>query len=245
MGELAGKCGIVTGTASGMGRATARLFAEAGARVLAVDIADQPAPADDRITPHRADVSDEAAVIGAVAAARHRFGRIDFLCNVAGIGLYGKAAELSTAAFEKVMAVNHTSIFLLMKHVIPTMVAQGGGAIVNWSSVGGLNASDRGTVAYASSKAAIIAASKSAAIDYGAANIRVNVLCPGFILTEGIGQEALDLYPAGGLLAKAALGRPGQPGEVAEAAVFLASDRASYPSGAVIPVDGGWSARLA
>lgn len=240
---LAGKCAIVTGASSGMGRATAELFAKEGARVVAVDLEESSVAAGTIF--HQADVSSETAVQGFVKRALEEFGRIDVLCNVVGIGLYAKAAEMSVETFHKVMDVNLLSVFLGMKHVIPSMVEQGGGSIINWSSVGGMNASNRGTIAYSASKFGIIGVTKVAAIDYGANNIRVNAICPGFIPTEKLGQEALRLYPTGGLLEKAPLQRAGRAEEVAQVAAFLASDRASYVSGAIIPVDGGWSARLA
>jgi NAD(P)-dependent dehydrogenase (short-subunit alcohol dehydrogenase family) len=128
-----------------------------------------------------------------------------------------------------------------MKHGIRAMLKSGGGSIVNWSSIGGLNASP-GTGVYCAAKAGVIAVTKAGAIEYGAKGIRVNVICPGFILTEimGSGGESIP-----GIKEKAALKRAGLPHEVAEVGAFLASDRASFVSGAVIPVDGGWSAKLA
>lgn len=249
MGMLDGKCAIVTGAGSGMGKATALLFAREGARVLAADISGNEVniarQAGSNAIPFRVDVSKEDEVAAMVQRAVAEFGRVDALCNVVGIGLYAKVAEMPQDTFDKVIAVNLRSVYLGMKHVIPVMVKQGGGAIINWSSVGGLNASTRGTVAYASSKAGIIAATKVAAIDYGAAGIRANAICPGFVLTEGLGKEAAELYPDQALFQKAPLGRSGEPEEIAQMAAFLASDRASYVSGAIIPVDGGWSARLA
>jgi NAD(P)-dependent dehydrogenase (short-subunit alcohol dehydrogenase family) len=124
------------------------------------------------------------------------------------------------------------------------MVESGGGSITNWSSVGGLNAGDRGSVAYSSSKFGLLGMTKVAAVDYGRQNVRVNVICPGFVVTEVLGKAALDLPGGAALFEKAALGRAGRPEEVAEVAAFLASDRASFITGAVIPVDGGWSSRL-
>jgi NAD(P)-dependent dehydrogenase (short-subunit alcohol dehydrogenase family) len=129
-----------------------------------------------------------------------------------------------------------------MKHGIRSMLPTGGGAIVNWSSVGGLGASTRGTSIYSAAKAGVIAATKAAAAEYGRQGIRANALCPGFILTEIMGAAGAASYP--GIAEKAAMGRPGQPDEVAEVAAFLVSDKASYVSGAIIPVDGGWSAKL-
>jgi NAD(P)-dependent dehydrogenase (short-subunit alcohol dehydrogenase family) len=246
--ELQGKAAIVTGAGSGMGKATVEVFVREGAQVLAVDISGQQdkvaARLGSQVVPMHADVAAEADVEAMVARAIKEFGKVDILCNVVGIGLYAKAAELPSDQFDKVIAVNLRSVYLGMKAVIPHMVEQGGGSIINWSSVGGLNASNRGTVAYSASKFGIIGMTKVANVDYGADNVRVNAICPGFIMTEVLGREALALYPDGGLLEKAPLGRAGEPHEIAEVASFLASDRASFVSGAAIPVDGGWSAKL-
>lgn len=247
--ELQGKVAIITGAGSGMGKATVEVFVREGAQVLAVDISgrqqDVAAQLGDSVVPMHADVSVEEDVDAMVAAAIERFGRVDTLCNVVGIGLYAKAAELPPDHFDKVIAVNLRSVYLGMRAVIPHMVEQGGGSIINWSSVGGLNASNRGTVAYSASKFGVIGMTKVANVDYGSKGVRVNAICPGFVMTEILGREALELYPDGGLLEKAPLGRAGKPHEIAEVASFLASDRASFISGAAIPVDGGWSAKLA
>ncbi len=129
-----------------------------------------------------------------------------------------------------------------MTHGIRTRLPTGGGSILNWPSVGGLNGS-AGTSVYSAVKHGIIGASKSAAIEYGTQGIRVNVISPGFVLTEIMAGRAEDFIPD--IAAKAALGRAGQPHEVAEVGAFLASDRASFVIGAVLAVDGGWSAKLA
>lgn len=247
--ELKGKVAIVTGAGSGMGRATVEVFVREGARVLAVDISGQQdevaAQLGASVVPMHADVSSEADVAAMVERAIAEFEKVDVLCNVVGIGLYAKAADLPPDQFDKVIAVNLRSVYLGMRAVIPHMIAQGGGSIINWSSVGGLNASNRGTVAYSASKFGVIGMTKVANVDYGAHGIRVNAICPGFVMTEVLGREAFDLYPDGGLLEKAPLGRAGEAHEIAEVASFLASDRASFVSGAAIPVDGGWSAKLA
>ncbi|HEY1971495.1 MAG TPA: SDR family NAD(P)-dependent oxidoreductase, partial [Pseudonocardia sp.] len=225
--ELEGKVAIVTGAGSGMGRATAATFARYGARVLAVDISgkekDLAAESGPAVVPYRADVSDEAEVAGMVEAAVNEFGRLDTLCNVVGVGVFAKVAELDAADFDRVLAVNLRSAFLGIKYAVPVMIENGGGAIINWSSIGGLNAGDRGSAAYSSSKFALLGLTKVAAVDYGAHNIRVNVLCPGFVVTEVLGRLALELPGGASMPEKAALRRAGRPEEVAEVAAFLAS----------------------
>jgi NAD(P)-dependent dehydrogenase (short-subunit alcohol dehydrogenase family) len=145
--------------------------------------------------------------------------------------------------YDKIMNVDLRGVFLGTKFGIRAMLAQGsGGSIVNWSSLGGLNASPSTSV-YSAAKAGVISFTKAAAVEYGARGIRANCLCPGFIHTEmsAVGGEKLAAF----MNKKAALGRGAKPEEVAEVAAFLASDRASFVSGAIIPVDGGWGARIA
>jgi NAD(P)-dependent dehydrogenase (short-subunit alcohol dehydrogenase family) len=144
--------------------------------------------------------------------------------------------------YDRTMDIDLRGVLLGMKHGIRAMLEAGnGGAIVNWSSVGGLNASIATSV-YAAAKAGVIAITKAGAVEYGRKGIRVNAVCPGFIHTEGMGAHPEHMP---GILEKAALKRGGQPHEVAEVAAFLASDRASFVTGAVIPVDGGWVAQVA
>lgn len=130
-----------------------------------------------------------------------------------------------------------------MKYGIRAMLETGGGVVLNWSSVGGLNASPIGTSVYSAAKAGVIAVTRSAASEYGPKGIRANAICPGFIQSEIMGARGAKHYPE--MLQKSALQRAGAPGEIAEVAAFLASDRTSFVTGVAIPVDGGWSARLA
>lgn len=244
MGELDGKVAVITGAGSGMGRASARVFVREGARVLAADVSgrqeDTAAELGRAVVPWQCDVRAEADVEAMFAAALDTFGRVDVVCNVAGVGSAGMLADLDVGEYERVMAVNLTGVMLGTKHGIRAMLPTGGGAIVNWSSIGGLGASV-GTSAYCASKAGVITFTKAAAIEYGPQGIRANAICPGFVETELTGGPGSGArFPK--LIEATALKRAGQPEEVAELASFLASDRASYITGAVITIDGGTTA---
>jgi NAD(P)-dependent dehydrogenase (short-subunit alcohol dehydrogenase family) len=245
-GLLDDKVAVITGAGSGMGKASVKVFVREGAKVAAADSsgAEQDTATDvgGDVLPVHCDVSQEADVEAMMAAAVKEFGRVDVVLNVAGIADGCALADLTMEFYDRLMDVDLRGVMLGMKHGIRTMLPTGGGSIVNWSSVGGLNGSAFTSV-YQAAKHGIIGAGKSAAIEYGTQGIRVNTICPGFILTEIMAQGAEDFIPD--IAAKAALNRAGQPYEVAEVGAFLASDRASFITGAVIPVDGGWSAKLA
>ncbi len=246
MGLLDEKVAVITGAGSGMGKASVKVFVREGAKVVAADISgaeqDTAAEVGDGVLPVHCDVSEEADVEATMATAVKEFGRVDAVLNVAGIADGCALADLTMEFYDRLMDVDLRGVMLGMKHGIRAMLATGGGSIVNWSSVGGLNGAAFTSV-YQAAKHGIIGAGKSAAIEYGTQGIRVNTICPGFILTEIMAQGAEDFIPD--IAAKAALNRAGQPHEVAEVGAFLASDRASFITGAVIPVDGGWSAKLA
>jgi NAD(P)-dependent dehydrogenase (short-subunit alcohol dehydrogenase family) len=178
------------------------------------------------------------------AAALDAFGRVDAILNVAGIGAAAPLAEVTTDEYERVMDVDLRGVFLGTKHGINTLLGCGGGVILNWSSTGGINATAFPVSVYSAAKAGVIAFTKAAAVEYGTRGIRAIAICPGFIETEmSGGPGAAQRFPQ--LVQGTALKRGGQPEEVAELASFLCSDRATYITGAVVPVDGGMTATLA
>lgn len=246
MGLLDGKTAVITGAGSGMGKASVKVFVREGAKVVAGDISgaeeDTAAEVGDGVVPVHCDVTKEDEVEAMIAKAVDTFGRVDAVLNVAGIADGCMVGDLDMALYDRLMDVDLRGVFHGMKHGIRAMLGSGGGNIINWSSIGGLNGT-AGTSVYSAAKHGIIGASKAAAIEYGTQGIRVNVICPGFVLTEIMAQGAEDFIPD--IASKAALNRAGQPHEVAEVGAFLASDRASFITGAVIPVDGGWTAKLA
>jgi 3alpha(or 20beta)-hydroxysteroid dehydrogenase len=245
MGRLDGKVALITGAARGQGEAEARLFAEEGAKVVLGDILDDAGKAvaaslgDIAIYLHH-DVSQEDSWANFVATALDTFGRVDVLVNNAGIIHVAPIAEISLANYMKVINVNQVGCLLGMKSVIPAMVQAGGGSIINVSSTSGMEGT-MGLVAYVSSKFAIRGMTKTAALELGRAGIRVNSLHPGGVDTP-MGDGSMDGFEqvdTTGFFDTLPLGRIGKPIEMAQLALFLASDDSSYCTGAEFLADGG------
>ncbi|MFN8163373.1 MAG: SDR family NAD(P)-dependent oxidoreductase [Solirubrobacterales bacterium] len=250
--KLEGRAALVTGAGSGIGRASAELFAKEGAEVVAVDVnADSARATADAI--ERAggtaiavptDVADPAAVEAMAAAAFERFGRVDVLMSNAGIlDDYEPAAETSDEVWNRVLEVNLNGMFFTARALIPKMLEHGGGAIVNVASTAGLNGGNGGA-AYTTSKHGVIGFTRQLCFDYARKGIRCNVICPGAVET-GMTKEIFAAADAEVMKAveSAPIGRWAQPEELAAAALFLASDDASFVNGAVYVVDGGFDSK--
>jgi NAD(P)-dependent dehydrogenase (short-subunit alcohol dehydrogenase family) len=244
-GELAGKIAVITGAGSGMGKASVKAFIRHGAGgVVAADISgaeqDTAAEVGDTVVPFHCDVRREADVAAMFDRAVQQFGRVDAVLNVAGIGMGKTFLEITQDDYDRGMDIMMRGVFLGTQYGVKALLNTGGGVIINWSSLAGLNASPRTSV-YAAAKAGVIAVTKAAALEHGGDHIRVNAICPGWVLTEGMGKGIIHIKDQ--LEPKIPMHRIGEPGEIAEVAAFLCSDRASYINGAVINVDGGYSAR--
>ena len=238
--RFAGKHAIVTGGASGIGAATvARLVAE-GAEVLVADLhepAELPAGAAFRKTD--ATLPEDAAAL--VADAGQRWGRLDILVNNAGAGWLGDSETTALEDWDRLFAINVRAVFLACKAAIPLMRASGGGAIVNTASISGL-AGDYAMAAYNASKGAIVNYTRSLAVDCAAHGIRANALCPGLIDTPMSSGGLGDPLDRAHWFERIPLGRAGRPEEMAAVIAFLASDDASYVTGAMMVADGGVTA---
>ncbi len=235
--RLAGKVCIVTGAASGIGLASAELFAAEGATVVAADLAG---------TPYRVDVSDETETRALAAAVVAEHGRIDVLFNNAGIAGVGDVEETTLELWERVMAVNVRGVFLMARAVVPTMVAQGSGSIVNMSSAIAETGLAR-RVSYAASKGAVLALTKSMQVDLAPHGVRVNALLPGTIMTPFVERYLAESYadPEEGrrsIRSRQLTGELGTAADVARAALYLASDDSRFVMGSGLVVDGGLSA---
>ncbi len=250
MGEmLKGKVAIVTGGASGIGRATAALFAREGANAVVADY--EPTGGQDTVKMIQGeggeaffvetDVSRPEDVERMVKETVKTYGRLDILFNNAGVGETAKATEASLEHWERVLAINLRGVFLGCKYAIPEMIRNGGGSIINNASILAEVGFSEAT-AYAASKHGIAGLTQTIAIDYAAQGIRANTVCPGFIRTPMV-MKGLDEETRGYIAGLHPLGRMGEPEEVAEAVLFLASDRSSFVTGTCLFVDGGYTAR--
>ena len=241
---------VVTGGAAGLGYATARRFAEEGCRVAIWDVHDSTAPPDEgsplvEAIVRRVDVTDRGSVDAGLSAVIERWGRIDILVNNAGILRDAQlvkwkdgavAATLADESFDAVMGVNLRGVFLCTRAVVPHMIAAGGGVVLSASSVVGLYG-NFGQTSYAAAKAGVINMTRTWARELGRHNIRVNTVAPGFIATDMVRSMPQQVLRS--MIAHTPLGRMGDADDIAEAYVWLASDRARFVNGAVLSVDGG------
>ncbi|HEY3908279.1 MAG TPA: glucose 1-dehydrogenase [Stellaceae bacterium] len=248
--RLEGKVALITGAASGMGASMARLFAGEGGKIVIADLLEEEGKrvaadivaANGAAVFHRLDVSSEAEWKAVIDATLGEYGRLDILVNDAGLS--GSAVEdlLDTAAWDRLMAVNARGVFLGIKFAIPIMKAQGGGSIVNVSSISGITGQHGVHVAYNASKGAVRTLTKAAAVQHGADNIRVNSVHPGLMPPMRSSGRTADPEVRARMLRQVPMGRAGRVEEVANAVLFLASDEASYITGAELYVDGGYLA---
>ena len=252
-GMLDGKSALITGGGGGIGRATALAFAREGARVAVADLASAAAgetvalvnAAGGQAISLSGDMSNDADVRAMIEAVVGTYGRLDCAFNNAGIAGWQvdaggkKTAEWSEEAFDRMIAVNLKGVWLCMRHELPQMQAQGGGAIVNTGSIAGLVGLPTSS-AYVAAKHGVIGLTKTAALEYADANIRVNAVCPGYIKTQM--TEDTMRRRGDSILGQVPFKRMGNPEEIAEMVVWLCSERASYVSGVAYNVDGGWMA---
>ncbi len=238
---LEGKRAIVTGAASGIGAATARLLMARGARVVAVDVAGDAladAVAGSDLIPHVADLSDQAAVEAMIAFAVERLDGLDILVNNAGIGALAKTADLDPATWRKVMAIDLDAVFYAARKALPHLV-ESRGCIVNTASISGIGA-DYGFAAYNAAKAGVIGLTRVMAIDYAKDGVRVNAVSPGFTETAMVTHMPPAIRDA--YLARIPMRRAGTAEDMARAIAFLASADAGYVTGHNLVVDGGITA---
>ena len=236
---------IVTGGASGIGEASVRAFAREGAKVVIADFADHGQALADELGTDKAlfikiDVTDSAAVQAMIAQTVTKFGRLDVMFANAGIAADAPVDELEESAWQRTIDINLNGVYLCDKYAIQQFLKQGGGVIVNCGSIHS-HVGKRGVTAYAAAKGGVKLLTQTLAIDYGAKNIRVNAVCPGYIdtpLLSHIPDEAKQK-----LVALHPMGRLGRAEEVADAVLFLASDEASFVTGSSLLVDGGYTAQ--
>jgi NAD(P)-dependent dehydrogenase (short-subunit alcohol dehydrogenase family) len=251
MGRIEGRVALVTGAASGIGAACVARFAAEGAQIAGADLSapagsewEHTAKTATRALALACDVRDEASVERMVADVVAQLGRIDIVVNAAGVAGGGAVHMLSADEWDRIVDTNLKGTFLVCKHAIARMFEQGGGSVINIASIEGIEGTEGGS-AYNASKGGVVLLTKNLAIDYGRKNIRVNCICPGFIDTP----MTASVFSSPGMTEYLErfrdahqLGRVGQPEEIASAALFLASEDASFVSGHALVVDGGFTA---
>jgi 3(or 17)beta-hydroxysteroid dehydrogenase len=242
--RLADKVAIISGAASGMGAATARLFAREGAKVVIADVLEREGRevaeaigAQARF--ERLDVSSEERWAAVISATTQHFGKLDVLVNNAGISGSAEQDFYSTEAWHRIMAINATGVFFGIKHAIPAMIANGGGSIVNLSSIAGIIGSEHVHMAYNASKAAVRLMTKSVAVQHAKNKVRCNSVHPGIMPPMRTSGRTADPAVRAERMRVIPMRRPGEVDEVAYAILFLASDEASYITGSEVHVDGG------
>ncbi len=246
--DFSGKTAFITGGASGIGRACALAFAEAGANVVVADIAvaDAAAYEAEMVAAGApaavftvADVRDETAVEAAVALAAGRFGRIDFALNNAGVeGPYGPIHELAAEDFDRLVSINLRGVFLGVKHEVRHMLGHGGGVIVNTSSTAGVRAIPNVAI-YSATKHGIVGLTKAAAAELAPSGIRINAVAPGPVATGLLSRMIEGHVPLEAIAQAVPLGRISDPSEIAAAVLWLCSDASGFVTGAVLVADGG------
>ncbi|GDX29743.1 3-oxoacyl-ACP reductase [Actinomycetes bacterium] len=252
MDRLKGKVALITGAGTGMGNVAAQIFAAEGARIMVVDINAEMGNATVEAIKSEggqaafiaADVSDEQQVKAMVKGALDNFGALHIVYNNAGIfpADDGGLTETSSSTWDQVLAVNLKGVWLGCKYAIPALIASGGGSIINVASFVALMGAATPQIAYTASKGGVLAMTREIAVEYARKKIRANALCPGPIDTPLLAELMANPEWARRRLMHIPMGRPGRPEEIAKAALFLASDDASFMTGAALVVDGGITA---
>jgi len=250
--QFEGKVALVTGAASGIGRASALAFARAGAKTVVADVVVEGGEETVRMIKAaggdalfvRTDVSKAAEVETLIQQVVETYGRLDYAHNNAGIeGEGAPTADCTEENWDRIININLKGVWLCMKYAIPQMLKHGGGAIVNTASVAGLVGVPGGS-AYSAAKGGVVQLTRTVALEYATAGIRVNAVCPGAIRTPMVERIVANRPEVEAvIIALEPIGRLGKPEEIAEAVVWLCSDAASFVTGVPLPVDGGWVAQ--
>jgi NAD(P)-dependent dehydrogenase (short-subunit alcohol dehydrogenase family) len=246
-GLLEGKVAVVSGAGRGIGKVIARAFVQQGAKVLAADFSgeeeDTAAELGSAVVACRADMTREADIEAMFGKALDAFGRLDASIHVAGNAGGKRGEEVTEEEYHSLTSVHLHGMLFCCKHAVRAMLKSGGGSIVNFSSTASINHDEMISPVYSAAKAGINSLTKSFAVRYGPQGIRANAIAPGYTLSEK--YDAVPAEMLAGMFARVPLGRGASPSEQAAVAAFLASDLSSFLTGVTIPVDGGWTARLA